>query len=109
MRSIATFTAPYRLSHLCALLEKALERRRLIARVDYLEEVNRLKSEFVATMNHELRTPLTSTIGYVALLLKGAYGTLPEKAREILGRVQTNAGTLLEPDQQHPGLLQIGR
>ena len=34
--------------------------------------------------------------GYVALLLKGIYGTLPEKSQEILRRVEVNAQTLLE-------------
>jgi len=88
-------TKPYRLSHLCALLDKAMEHHRLIAKVDYLEEVNRLKTEFVSTMNHELRTPLTSMTGYVELLLRGAYGKIPERAREILNRIEVNAGTLL--------------
>src|SRR5438128_9468580 len=36
-----------------------------------LERVNRLKSEFLATVTHELRTPLHSIISYGALILEG--------------------------------------
>lgn len=89
-------TKPYRMSHLCTLLEKALERRQLLARVDHLEEVNRLKTEFMNTVNHELRTPLACITGYVALLMKGIYGAIPERANGILDRVQINANSLLE-------------
>jgi signal transduction histidine kinase len=89
-------TKPYRMSHLCTLLDKALEHKHLLATVNHLEEVNRLKTEFMNTVNHELRTPLASITGYVALLLKGIYGPLPEKSKGILDRVQTNANSLLE-------------
>ncbi|HLI71772.1 MAG TPA: ATP-binding protein [Ktedonobacteraceae bacterium] len=36
-----------------------------------LERVNRLKSEFLATVTHELRTPLHSIISYGGLILEG--------------------------------------
>jgi len=34
-------------------------------------QLDRLKSEFVATVSHELRTPMTSIKGYVDILLMG--------------------------------------
>ena len=34
-----------------------------------LFEMNRLKSDFLATMSHELRTPLNSIIGFSEVLL----------------------------------------
>ncbi|PIU67776.1 MAG: hypothetical protein COS84_03530, partial [Armatimonadetes bacterium CG07_land_8_20_14_0_80_40_9] len=40
------------------------EKRRMVA----LEELNKLKSEFVSTVSHELRTPLTSIQGFSELL-----------------------------------------
>jgi PAS domain S-box-containing protein len=58
-------------------------------------EVERLKSEFVATVSHELRTPLTSVSGYVDLLLDGAAGELPEAADAFLTIVQSNARRLV--------------
>ncbi|HEX3126299.1 MAG TPA: PAS domain S-box protein [Thermoanaerobaculia bacterium] len=45
-----------------------------------LHEVERLKSQFVATVSHELRTPLTSLRGALGLLAGGVLGPLPQEA-----------------------------
>jgi PAS domain S-box-containing protein len=52
--------------------------------ITHLREIDRLKSEFIATASHELRTPLTSVQMGVHLLLEGATGGLTEKQRELL-------------------------
>jgi signal transduction histidine kinase len=57
-------------------------------------EVDRLKSEFVATVSHELRTPMTSIRGYVDILLMGAAGALDENQRHFLGIVKNNTERL---------------
>jgi PAS domain S-box-containing protein len=57
-------------------------------------EVDRLKSEFVATVSHELRTPMTSIKGYVEVLLMGAAGALNEQQASFLGIVKTNTERL---------------
>ncbi len=57
-------------------------------------EVDRLKSEFVATVSHELRTPMTAIKGYVDILLMGAAGPLTEQQRQFLNTVKSNTERL---------------
>jgi PAS domain S-box-containing protein len=57
-------------------------------------ELDRLKSEFVATVSHELRTPMTSIRGYVDILLMGAAGALNESQSHFLDIVKSNTERL---------------
>lgn len=56
----------------------------LLEDITHLREIDRLKSEFIATASHELRTPLTSVQMGVHLLLEGAAGGVTDKQREVL-------------------------
>ena len=57
-------------------------------------EIDRLKSEFVATVSHELRTPMTAIRGYVEILMLGATGPLNDAQRRFLKTVKHNSDRL---------------
>jgi two-component system, NarL family, sensor histidine kinase BarA len=63
---------------------------------DRLKELDRLKSNFLATVSHELRTPLTSIIGYSEMLVEGIAGDLNEEQRDFVGTIHGKSEQLLE-------------
>jgi signal transduction histidine kinase len=69
--------------------------QRLQRAVARLEELDRLKSNFLATMSHELRTPLTSVIGYAEMLAEGLAGPVSTDQREYLSTILSKADQLL--------------
>ncbi len=64
---------------------------RLVAQ---LQELDRAKSDFFATVSHELRAPLTSIEGYVEMLCDEAAGPLNSEQRRMLRSVDRNASRL---------------
>lgn len=69
--------------------------QRLSRAVARLEELDRLKSNFLATMSHELRTPLTSVIGYAEMMAEGLAGPVSPEQREYLTTILGKADQLL--------------
>ena len=57
-------------------------------------QIQRMKDEFIATVNHELRTPLTALVGALALL-KEESGKLPHTAETFLEMANKNANRLV--------------
>jgi signal transduction histidine kinase len=68
---------------------------RLQRAVSRLEELDRLKSNFLATMSHELRTPLTSVIGYAEMMSEGLAGPISQEQRDYLTTILGKADQLL--------------
>jgi PAS domain S-box-containing protein len=58
------------------------------------KELDRVKSEFIATVSHELRTPLTSIRGSLGLVNGGAAGALPEEAARLVAVAYRNTDRL---------------
>ncbi len=59
-----------------------------------LYEMNRLKSDFLATMSHELRTPLNSILGFSDVL--GSIESLDDKQKRYVENIQNSGRTLLD-------------
>ena len=60
----------------------------------HLYEMNRMKSDFLATMSHELRTPLNSIIGFSDVL--GSIQSLDDKQRRYVQNIRTSGRMLLD-------------
>jgi signal transduction histidine kinase len=85
---------------LLAELSLHLERVRLQEEVIYerasrekLDELNRLKTEFISSVSHELRTPLSSLRGLVEILQSGRLRTGARRDR-VLGLMAGETGRL---------------
>ena len=61
----------------------------------HLQELDKLKSMFIATMSHELRTPLNSIIGFTGMMLQGISGEINERQADNLQRVYQSGKHLL--------------
>jgi signal transduction histidine kinase len=63
---------------------------------DKLKELDRLKSNFLATVSHELRTPLTSIIGYSEMLEAGIAGELTPEQGGFVETIRSKGELLLQ-------------
>jgi signal transduction histidine kinase len=59
-----------------------------------LQNANRLKDEFLATLSHELRTPLNAVLGYARMLQSGALS--PDKVPQAIDVIDRNAAALAQ-------------
>jgi len=81
---------------------------------DRLREVDRLKSEFLASMSHELRTPLNSIIGFADVLLEGIDGPLNDRMSEDVTLIRdsgkhlrTLIGEILDMSKIEAGVMEL--
>lgn len=79
------------LDRFAGYLTTALAVRLMVAS---MVDLDRQKTDFMATTSHELRTPLTSMAGYLEMLEDGDFGALNERQVKALSIVSRNAGRL---------------
>ncbi len=69
----------------CSALEELMQSiAQKESNLQELQELDRLKSEFLATLSHELKTPLVSITGYLDLIASQKMGPLTEKQERAL-------------------------
>ncbi|NJM05634.1 hybrid sensor histidine kinase/response regulator [Candidatus Gracilibacteria bacterium] len=79
------------------LVERLEEQVRELSRANAeLKEIDRMKSQFLATLSHELRTPLTSLVGYLELFDRGLLGELSQSQRDALSVMRRSGETLTQ-------------
>jgi signal transduction histidine kinase len=59
-----------------------------------LEDIARLRREFLQNVSHELATPMTPVVGYLRLLLNEELGPLSDLQRKCLGSIETSTQRL---------------
>ncbi len=86
------------LLELCVYEFSTLEGQRFASNIKEIpdqQELEKLKTGFISTINHELRTPLTSINGALNLLSCGIVGELPEEAQEMVELAERNSLRLI--------------
>jgi signal transduction histidine kinase len=77
----------------------AIQNARLFREIEekghQLEIASKHKSQFLANMSHELRTPLNAILGYTRMIQGNIYGDVPEKIRDVVGRLEHSGRHLL--------------
>jgi len=73
-------------------LEK--EKARIEKKLEVLEAMNKVKSDFISTVSHELRTPLAIIKQLNSLIFEEVAGPINSKQKEIIKKVENNAERL---------------
>jgi PAS domain S-box-containing protein len=90
------------------------DKKEMQRKINALEEVNRMKSEFISIVSHELRTPLAIINQVVMILLDELVGKLNEKqkaitikAKKSIMRLSHMINKLLDISRMQRGALQL--
>ncbi|MCE9614661.1 MAG: HAMP domain-containing histidine kinase [Lentisphaerae bacterium] len=88
------------------LAEREVEMQQIRDAHAELQQMARLKDEFLGSVTHELKTPLVTIRGYAEMLEHGRLGDVSDKQKHVLGVMQRNCRRL---QQQIDMLLSASR
>ena len=60
-----------------------------------MENLNKIKDEFISSVNHEIKTPLTTIKGFLSVLLSGEAGALTDQQMSFLSLVDQATNRLI--------------
>jgi signal transduction histidine kinase len=69
--------------------------KKLAVANERLKEVDQLKNEFLSVASHQLRAPITAIKGYIANILEGSYGDVPEYLKNPLGVIEESVRIMI--------------
>lgn len=75
-------------------IERAMLYADLRDSVEQLRQTDRLRNDFLHTVNHEMRAPLTAILGFADFLLREQAGPLTAAQREYLEEIRTSGGRI---------------
>ena len=60
-----------------------------------LQELDKLKSQFLSFASHQIKAPMSVIKGYADLISSGDYGQIPEKVKETSDKIKTSADRMI--------------
>ncbi len=84
-----------RLKAMIRLKKTVSESADLIRQNKKLQELDKIKSNFVSKVSHELKTPLQSVLGYTDILLEGLQGDLNYQQKLMIKQIREGGEQLL--------------
>jgi signal transduction histidine kinase len=96
------------LGNLASRFEEMRAAQRL--EIQRLEEIDRMKSNFITIASHEILTPVTTILAYTDLLADGALGSVSDPQREAFAAIRRGADglTRLAKDLTNMTLIERG-
>ena len=76
-------------------IKNGVERSQLVETVRIQREIERLRSDFIATLTHDLRTPLHADIQTLEYFLDGTLGSVDEKQKKFLNAMLSSNKDML--------------
>jgi two-component system phosphate regulon sensor histidine kinase PhoR len=74
--------------HVSAIPFRGNQRLIILRDITNVQNVERMRRDFVANLSHELRTPLTVLLGYLELLQQQSGGTMADAIERMLGQAR---------------------